>query len=513
MVDRLVAVDDGDYRLPEPVLSATVNSLDMRYARVLTPEQFGAVGDGSADDRPAFVNLIAAMTEGVVVQCRAGAVYRISDGLTVSGLKGWKWRGGDIRFTKDAASSSGNGGKAFSIVGCSDVAIEGMRLEQTVQAGNRQYNGLDIHDSKDVLVSDCTVYNFRWVGIGVGGTSENVTIRDCQGLRCYVGGYGATGPTGIKFLGGRYSSEWSKTQEFVTKGGVWDASSWYYDGIIIGGGAWVIDGVVLDDNGQSGLYGGDGITSGTVSNCVVFGNWNKGIDFGTTAGGILDKVTIVGNQVSGSKTGDINLAGATNCIVSGNVVNTTAPTASIALNGVSKLNLIVGNTITSTAAATYPALFVDSVTAATENVIVANLITAAKRYSINTGVNIFFDTEAGISSSKSALHINRLDQTGFHGRLMLALYASADNSIAQIITNKPVEITDSGGARMGINVGVIDASGTIRASGAVRPQQVATGSRPTPAAAGVGAMIYDTTLSKPIWSTGSAWKDAAGTTV
>jgi hypothetical protein len=40
-----------------------------------------------------------------------------------------------------------------------------------------------------------------------------------------------------------------------------------------------------------------------------------------------------------------------------------------------------------------------------------------------------------------------------------------------------------------------------------------TAGRPSAAAAGVGAFYYDTTLSKPLWSTGSVWKDAAGTTI
>lgn len=42
---------------------------------------------------------------------------------------------------------------------------------------------------------------------------------------------------------------------------------------------------------------------------------------------------------------------------------------------------------------------------------------------------------------------------------------------------------------------------------------VATGSRPTPATAGAGAQMYDTTISKPIWSDGTDWRDSAGTVV
>jgi hypothetical protein len=41
----------------------------------------------------------------------------------------------------------------------------------------------------------------------------------------------------------------------------------------------------------------------------------------------------------------------------------------------------------------------------------------------------------------------------------------------------------------------------------------ATASRPTPASVGVGGMIYDSTLTKPIWSDGTNWKDAAGAVV
>jgi hypothetical protein len=54
---------------------------------------------------------------------------------------------------------------------------------------------------------------------------------------------------------------------------------------------------------------------------------------------------------------------------------------------------------------------------------------------------------------------------------------------------------------------------SVTVDGGFRPRQLATGSRPTAASAGAGAMIYDITLGKPIWSNGTVWKDAAGTTV
>lgn len=42
---------------------------------------------------------------------------------------------------------------------------------------------------------------------------------------------------------------------------------------------------------------------------------------------------------------------------------------------------------------------------------------------------------------------------------------------------------------------------------------VATGSRPTPAAATAGGSVFDTTLNKPIWSDGTNWRDATGAVV
>ena len=56
-------------------------------------------------------------------------------------------------------------------------------------------------------------------------------------------------------------------------------------------------------------------------------------------------------------------------------------------------------------------------------------------------------------------------------------------------------------------------AGSVEAGKHIKTLAVATTSRPTPAAVGVSGQIYDTTLSKPIWSDGTNWRDAAGTIV
>jgi hypothetical protein len=55
--------------------------------------------------------------------------------------------------------------------------------------------------------------------------------------------------------------------------------------------------------------------------------------------------------------------------------------------------------------------------------------------------------------------------------------------------------------------------GVLDVGGVLRPGRFTTALRPTAAAAGVGGNIYDTTLSKPIWSDGTVWRDAVGTAV
>lgn len=53
----------------------------------------------------------------------------------------------------------------------------------------------------------------------------------------------------------------------------------------------------------------------------------------------------------------------------------------------------------------------------------------------------------------------------------------------------------------------------VRAGTGVQTGAFPRKSRPSPAAAGVGTCIFDTTLGRPVWSNGSAWVDATGKAV
>jgi hypothetical protein len=58
-----------------------------------------------------------------------------------------------------------------------------------------------------------------------------------------------------------------------------------------------------------------------------------------------------------------------------------------------------------------------------------------------------------------------------------------------------------------------DRADVLRTDDALKVGAYATGSRPSATTLGAGAHIFDTTLNRPLWSTGSAWVDAAGNTV
>jgi hypothetical protein len=53
----------------------------------------------------------------------------------------------------------------------------------------------------------------------------------------------------------------------------------------------------------------------------------------------------------------------------------------------------------------------------------------------------------------------------------------------------------------------------VRAASGVQTGAFPRSARPAPGTAGLGTCIFDTTLKRPIWSTGTVWVDATGRTV
>lgn len=110
---------------------------------------------------------------------------------------------------------------------------------------------------------------------------------------------------------------------------------------------------------------------------------------------------------------------------------------------------------------------------------------------------------AGVSYGGLELYADDAEQAG--------VLAGPNGAVVALPTGKRFEVADSSGPTTFASFDVSRSQLTM--TGPVRAGQYTTAARPAASTAGAGAMVYDTTLSKPIWSNGSVWKDAAGTTV
>ncbi|WGW06061.1 DUF2793 domain-containing protein [Tropicibacter oceani] len=97
---------------------------------------------------------------------------------------------------------------------------------------------------------------------------------------------------------------------------------------------------------------------------------------------------------------------------------------------------------------------------------------------------------------------------GFSNKAYFWNYEALDTQFA---TSNTARMTIKADGKVGI--GTATPSCGLEVAGAIRAASHASGARPSAASVGAGAMIYDTTLSKPLWSDGTAWRDAAGVAV
>jgi hypothetical protein len=129
-----------------------------------------------------------------------------------------------------------------------------------------------------------------------------------------------------------------------------------------------------------------------------------------------------------------------------------------------------------------------------------------------TGVRVYINRSTGavgFNTSTPAARVDAIDAGSRHavrGELSTATAGNTMAAVAAYVGNV---------ANRGMQVGLTGASPTSIwwGNGAFKVGNSNTAGRPTAAAVGIGGMWYDTTLSKPIWSDGTAWRDAVGTAV
>ncbi len=140
------------------------------------------------------------------------------------------------------------------------------------------------------------------------------------------------------------------------------------------------------------------------------------------------------------------------------------------------------------------------------------------RLSVSAPATLFNHEGAGhqikINKAAAGDTASLLYQTGWGGRAEMGLVGN-DNFSLKVGSDSgswtTALIIDRETGHVG--VGVDAPSARLDVKGGVRPGQYATAGRPPAGTLGAGAMIYDTTLSKPLWSDGTVWRDAGGTAV
>lgn len=154
----------------------------------LTPESFGAVGDGSTDDTAALQRAFDALTPGQTLEIAAGKVYRHSDVLTV--------RRPDVRISGGGTLLATNEDRSEVLLDADDVVVDGptFKMQATSRRGETfEQMKLRLADHSGIVVRDVTIDGSSAAGVYVGsGVSdfllENLQVHDTRADGIHITG-------------------------------------------------------------------------------------------------------------------------------------------------------------------------------------------------------------------------------------------------------------------------------------------------------------------------------------
>lgn len=323
----------------------------------VTPQMFGAVGDGVTNDTAAIEKAIASLSPGDVLYFPKGS-YRMT--------------GKPVEITKERITFEGEG-KILCDYGfrpkASHFKAKGLRMECTsygqdhraFQIDNQMTERNEAAFIEDLTFKDCYFKNFFYSVCAVGGaynydgTEEDVgyPVRDLVIENCHsvtysdqnAGHFQAIQVENIAYInnrtyGGQNASSYNaiKGNGYIRVIGNYDHDNSYASCEIENGSGnavvtgntfaskiWIDDSfdcVVNGNTTDSGISITVGSNNGDAKNIVVSGNVCKNIrceQFGTYVGGMIKNVNITGNTVRGDQTHGIWLHG--NAVESARVAN------------------------------------------------------------------------------------------------------------------------------------------------------------------------------------------------
>jgi hypothetical protein len=350
-VDNNAILYSGSPGFTQDGAGAVTRSWSSKLKDVVSVKDFGAVGDGTTDDRnaikvaiektaatgqrlyvPAGTYLIAAgtvfpaTTGSIDIECETGAIFKASSSLPVSarvfyfaaGARGrrFNWRGGKIDGRLMPTTVIGTAPDLLSVNGFDDVSISETHLlcndDRTGTAGD---SCLFLADCYDVTLTSNIFQGAKDAGVYVsadatGVFGKRIACTSNTFLEC----------TEVAFISKRVYQQHIVANNYISK---------CNNGIVVGGSA------------DSLLAGKLAIITANYVEDVVVGIEARLSDLSIISG---NKVVNYGiNALSASVVGyGIKVSGSSKCLVSENLVNTTSTNASTA--GIELNNRVEGAT-------------------------------------------------------------------------------------------------------------------------------------------------------------------------
>lgn len=323
---------------------------------IVTPQMFGAVGDGKTNDIEAIEKAIASLGEGDVLYFPQGS---------------YLMKGHPVEINTEHITFMGEG-----LIRCdygfrpnaSHFTAQGMRMECIAYNMNnraffidKEKRGKDLSYVKDFTFKDCHFKNFFYSVCAVGGaynydgTEEEIgyPVRDVVIENCHsetyedqnAGHFQAIQVENISYInnrtyGGKNASSYNaiKGNGFIRVIGNYDHNNSYASCEIENGSGkaiianntfkakiWVddsFDAVVNANTAEGGISVTVGSNNGDAKNVIISNNVCKNIrceQFGTYKGGIIRNVNIIGNTVNGDNTHGIWIHG--NAVANAKICN------------------------------------------------------------------------------------------------------------------------------------------------------------------------------------------------
>ena len=317
---------------------ADARTIESRLNETVSVKDFGAVGDGSTDDRDKIQDAINSLTSGGTVYFPPGtyicqSTFTIPSNITLQGNGSTSIikAGTSLSLSSPLFRNSVVGSYTNSNITIRDLIIDGNDLSKNAGTQERFTAMCQLVRVTNVAIFNTTFRNFGYIGLNLGG------VRKARIIGCKFTGMGYAGTTangGPAVWCTNTTTEWPKDVKFI--GCEFHDNNWH--GIHFSVVEGVITGCSFRDNQETHIFTATVIPEGTgqlgrhivISNNTFIGMRKHDISAHGIEVGMVDGL-IVNNHIEDCDHGGIALTDCKNVIVANNTIK-----------NVSKLNVYSG---------------------------------------------------------------------------------------------------------------------------------------------------------------------------